>query len=276
MAVASYTSTRRPPPDPPGRWGGGRWRDAIFGDGDKIYALKWYLGLDEFYRWTPAETPPVNLQLSQTPGRGRRPPPGPRPHPGRDARAAGVFPLRGVRGAPPFHPTQVANMVRRRNPCSYPPLPASPPPDLPDGKPIITGVQESYQMHDNVNLNCTSFHSQPAAELTFYINGGQADPSWLVRYTPHEDPTTGLETSMLGLKFPLWPRLFRRGSTVTVKCTASILNMYFDSSEAVIQSDMPYHASIMEGRAAAATDSIYTRSKVLSVVASSLLLAILH
>ncbi|XP_047469412.1 uncharacterized protein LOC125025445 [Penaeus chinensis] len=149
--------------------------------------------------------------------------------------------------------------------------------NLPDGKPIITGVQESYQMHDNVNLNCTSFHSQPAAELTFYINGGQADPSWLVRYTPHEDPTTGLETSMLGLKFPLWPRLFRRGSTVTVKCTASILNMYFDSSEAIIQSDMPYHASIMEGRAAAATDSIYTRSKVLSVVVwTLLLLAILH
>ncbi|KAK7075526.1 hypothetical protein SK128_022021 [Halocaridina rubra] len=31
------------------------WAD----DGDKIYALKWYLGLDEFYRWTPAENPPV-------------------------------------------------------------------------------------------------------------------------------------------------------------------------------------------------------------------------
>lgn len=31
------------------------WAD----DGDSIYALKWYLGLDEFYRWTPAEDPPV-------------------------------------------------------------------------------------------------------------------------------------------------------------------------------------------------------------------------
>ncbi|XP_063587554.1 uncharacterized protein LOC134764817 [Penaeus indicus] len=247
--------------------GEGGWLECDWADdGDKIYALKWYLGLDEFYRWTPAETPPVKtFSMSGNPlavdvdashrGRVRIQ--------GVTLGAAGVFRCEVSAEAPSFHTeSQVANMVVV---------------DLPDGKPIITGVQESYQMHDNVNLNCTSFHSQPAAELTFYINGGQADPSWLVRYTPHEDPTTGLETSMLGLKFPLWPRLFRRGSTVTVKCTASILNMYFDSSEAVIQSDMPYHASIMEGRAAAATDSIYTRSKVLSVVFSTLfLLAIFH
>lgn len=28
-------------------------------EGESVYALKWYLGLDEFYRWTPAESPPV-------------------------------------------------------------------------------------------------------------------------------------------------------------------------------------------------------------------------
>lgn len=26
---------------------------------ENVYALKWYLGLDEFYRWTPAESPSV-------------------------------------------------------------------------------------------------------------------------------------------------------------------------------------------------------------------------
>lgn len=28
-------------------------------ENENVYALKWYLGLDEFYRWTPAETPSV-------------------------------------------------------------------------------------------------------------------------------------------------------------------------------------------------------------------------
>lgn len=28
-------------------------------EGENVYALKWYLGLEEFYRWTPAETPSV-------------------------------------------------------------------------------------------------------------------------------------------------------------------------------------------------------------------------
>lgn len=63
-----------------------------------------------------------------------------------------------------------------------------------------------------------------------------------------DDPATGLESAMLGLKFSLWPGYFRRGA-VRVKCMASILDVYKDSSEAIIKSDLPYHASIMEGRA---------------------------
>nr|XP_053632784.1 uncharacterized protein LOC128688819 [Cherax quadricarinatus] len=40
--------------------GEGGWLECEFVDeGESIYALKWYLGLDEFYRWTPAENPPV-------------------------------------------------------------------------------------------------------------------------------------------------------------------------------------------------------------------------
>ena len=31
------------------------WED----EGDHVYALKWYVGGEEFYRWTPLETPAV-------------------------------------------------------------------------------------------------------------------------------------------------------------------------------------------------------------------------
>ena len=70
-----------------------------------------------------------------------------------------------------------------------------------------------------------------------------------MQYPTYEDPETGLETSILGLRFPLRPRLLRRGMA-EVKCTASILNKYWESSVASVYGDVPYHASIMEGRAA--------------------------
>lgn len=70
-----------------------------------------------------------------------------------------------------------------------------------------------------------------------------------MQYPIYEDPETGLETAVLGLRFPLRPRLLRRGMA-EVKCTASILNKYWESSVASVYGDVPYHASIMEGRAA--------------------------
>ncbi|KAK7075527.1 hypothetical protein SK128_022022, partial [Halocaridina rubra] len=76
---------------------------------------------------------------------------------------------------------------------------------------------------------------------------GKADPLWVIHQSTLEDPATGLETAVLGIRFPLWPRLLRRGA-VSVKCTAEIPQVYWNSSEAFIVGDVPYHASIMEGR----------------------------
>lgn len=47
------------------------------------------------------------------------------------------------------------------------------PPDLPDEKPRISGVQGSYQMHEDVIVNCSSPRSLPAATLAFYVNDEQ-------------------------------------------------------------------------------------------------------
>ncbi|XP_071514169.1 uncharacterized protein [Panulirus ornatus] len=215
------------------------WLQCQFVDeGESIYALKWYLGLDEFYRWTPAENPPVKtfpvrgdpLTVDTAAS-----------HRGRvrihhvTLGAAGVFRCEVSAEAPAFHTeSAVATMTVV---------------DLPDDRPQISGAQEPYAMHEEINLNCSSPHSQPPASLTFYVNGEQADPAWLVHYRPLEDPATGLETSVLGLRFPLRPRLLH-GGFVNVKCTAAIDQLYWSSSETFIPGDLPYHASIMEGRAA--------------------------
>ncbi|XP_071521639.1 uncharacterized protein [Panulirus ornatus] len=244
--------------------GEGGWLECQFVDeGESIYALKWYLGLDEFYRWTPAESPqvktfpvkgdPLTVNTAES-------------HRGRvriqDVRlgAAGVFRCEVSAEAPAFHTeSRVATMTVV---------------DLPDEKPKITGVQESYRIHEEVSLNCSSAHSQPPASLTFYVNDEQADSTWLVHYPPLEDLATGLETAVLGLRFPLRPRLLRRGYA-NVKCTASILNLYWESSETLLSGDVPYHASIMEGRAAGDQGCSTTASVVLTLVASGLLLLLL-
>lgn len=72
----------------------------------------------------------------------------------------------------------------------------------------------------------------------------------MIQYPTYEDPETGLETSVLGLRFPLRPVLLLQRGMAEVKCTASILNKYWESSVASVYGDAPYHASIMEGRAA--------------------------
>ncbi|XP_071530511.1 uncharacterized protein [Panulirus ornatus] len=220
--------------------GEGGWLECQFVDeGESIYALKWYLGLDEFYRWTPAENPPVKTfpvrgdpltvdTAASYKGRVRI----------HDVTlgAAGVFRCEVSAEAPAFHTeSEVATMTVV---------------DLPDDKPRINGVRGgSYPLHQEVVLNCSSPHSQPPAILTFYVNDEQADPAWLVPYPALEDPATGLETAVLGLRLSLRPRLLR-GGVVNIKCTAAVLNLYWESSEVFISVDVPYHASVMEGRAA--------------------------
>ncbi|XP_064105351.1 uncharacterized protein LOC135214861 [Macrobrachium nipponense] len=236
-----------------GGWLECEWAD----DGDNIYALKWYLGLDEFYRWTPAETPPVktfpvkgnpitvDLEASRR-GRVRV---------GQvTLEATGVYRCEVSAEAPSFHTeSKVASMTIV---------------DLPDDKPLITGTRPNYQLHEEVRLNCSSPHSQPPSTLTFLVNNEQADPSWLVHYKSREDSSTGLETAVLGLRFALRPRMMRQGF-VSVKCIAQILDIYWDSSETLIMGDMPYHASVMEGRASsayklsAATTSLVSMAPVL-------------
>ncbi|XP_047470110.1 uncharacterized protein LOC125025866 [Penaeus chinensis] len=240
--------------------GEGGWLECDWADGENIYALKWYLGLDEFYRWTPAENPPVktfkvrgeplkvDIEAS---------------HKGRvrvdkvTLDAAGVFRCEVSAEGPDFHTeSHVASMTVV---------------DLPDGKPLITGLQEKYQPHDEVNLNCTSINSQPMAELAFFVNGKPAEKSWLIHQKTPEEPVTGLQTAWLGLRFSLWPGYFRRG-VVRVTCTASILEVYNDSSEAIVKGDLPHHASIMEGRASDSAGCAETSRNLLLLLASHLLL----
>ena len=41
---------------------------------------------------------------------------------------------------------------------------------LPAGPPLILGGDTEYAPGDHLHLNCTSFESKPAADLTWFVN----------------------------------------------------------------------------------------------------------
>ncbi|KAJ9580087.1 hypothetical protein L9F63_004279, partial [Diploptera punctata] len=118
---------------------------------------------------------------------------------------------------------------------------------LPKEGPQITGGRPRYQIGDTVRVNCTSGRSKPAAQLMWFINGEQANTSFLhgpqTLYTGRE----GLETSILGLEFRVKPKHFQRGD-MKLKCLATIATVYWRSNEESVEGDKPQKAPVLESR----------------------------
>ena len=72
----------------------------------------------------------------------------------------------------------------------------------PPSAPLITGGEEYYAEGHFINLTCTSNMSKPAATLSWSINGKQAPDNFLVNRRTVEHSQSGLETSLLGLRYP--------------------------------------------------------------------------
>ncbi|PSN45911.1 hypothetical protein C0J52_24207, partial [Blattella germanica] len=118
---------------------------------------------------------------------------------------------------------------------------------LPDEGPRISGGRPRYQIGDTVRVNCTSGRSKPAAQLMWFINGEQADSTFIrgpeTVYTGRE----GLETSILGLEFRVKPKHFKRGD-MKLKCLATIATVYWRSNEESVEGDKPQKAPVLESR----------------------------
>ncbi|XP_072375859.1 uncharacterized protein, partial [Diabrotica undecimpunctata] len=106
---------------------------------------------------------------------------------------------------------------------------------LPTENPVITGVEQEYQIGDEINLNCTSGRSHPASILHWYINEQQISKQDALIPYPEEYHQHGLVSSVLGLKFRLGNHHFRGGS-MRVKCVASMTPMLYQTDrESVVQ-----------------------------------------
>ncbi|XP_046743544.1 uncharacterized protein LOC124409759 [Diprion similis] len=187
-------------------------------DQEFLYSVKWYKDGNEFYRYVPGVTPPVqvfelsgvsvdianstekslvlrNVDLSST----------------------GRYRCEVSAEAPSFQTvSDHADMVVVV---------------LPSKGPHISGGRSRYQVGDTVRLNCTSAPSKPAAMLTWFINGEPADAKYL-KGPPHITGVDdrGLETAMLGLQFHVTPKHLKRGD-MNLKCLATIATVYLQSKE---------------------------------------------
>lgn len=200
---------------------------------DLLYSVKWYRGENEFFRYVPADSHP--MQIFDLPGvtvdtalsddrkitlRSVT------------LQSSGKYRCEVSADAPSFHTES----------CSAEMLVV----DLPDEVPTISGGRSKYHVGDEVHVNCTSARSRPAASLMWYINDNQADSRDLVEYTPVND-TDGLETSRLGLRFTVGPRHFPSGE-LRLRCTATIAAVYWQSSEESVEGQLPQTGPALESK----------------------------
>ena len=109
---------------------------------------------------------------------------------------------------------------------------------LPRAAPVIMGGDKEYAPGDFLHLNCTSYESKPAADLTWYINGVkvsvmnlfcghhlcffEADGGYVIPHPITSNAETGLYTSRSELFMTLGKIHFSEDGKLSVKCEASI------------------------------------------------------
>ncbi|XP_076661604.1 cell adhesion molecule 3-like [Halictus rubicundus] len=199
------------------------WYDT---EGDPLYAVKWYKGDQEFYRYAPNETPVVktfrigNLTVKKNESNATQV-----SLTNLELDAAGSYSCEVSADAPSFHTAIVdatMNVV-----------------ELPSQGPSIHGLRRKYQIGDTLRLNCTSGRSKPAANLTWYINDRQPEKSYVRTYSPLDTNESEWHVSQIGLQFLVTHDHFNAGGKLKVRCSASIYDIYWQSTEVSTEEDRP-------------------------------------
>jgi len=115
--------------------------------------------------------------------------------------------------------------------------------DLPDEKPRITGIKEKYQIGERLEALCTSWQSHPPANLTWWINEEKAREDYLMPRKVRDEYDDTF-TSVLGLRFEISRHHFKQG-VIKLKCSSSLLTIYWQSSMVELQEASPRLGRVM-------------------------------
>ncbi|XP_055635579.1 uncharacterized protein LOC129775208 isoform X2 [Toxorhynchites rutilus septentrionalis] len=211
-------------------------------DGENLYSVKWYKGRREFYRYTPKENPAMQIfpltgvQVKRAASNASQ-----LMLVGLNLSSSGKYSCEVSADAPSFHTMLVTGDLEV---C-----------EVPKHVPYIHGIRPRYRLGDIVRGNCSSAHARPAANLTWYINEVQANPSHIRIHKPFRDRKTELETSVIGLHFVVSLHHFQNGK-LKIRCTARIHEIYLQSTEKSIDEERPRVISAASSSSSSNSNSI--------------------
>ncbi|XP_035917520.1 uncharacterized protein LOC118514629 [Anopheles stephensi] len=194
-------------------------------DGESLYSVKWYKGRREFYRYTPKESPPMKIfpaqgvQVKRSASNESQ-----LTLLGLSLASSGKYSCEVSADAPSFHTMIVTGDLEV---C-----------EVPKHMPSIHGMRSRYRVGDIVRGNCTSHNSRPPANLTWYINEAQANPSYIRTHKPFRERKNDFETSLAGIHFVVGSHHFVNGK-LKIRCSARIHDIYIQSTERSIDEDRP-------------------------------------
>jgi len=117
----------------------------------------------------------------------------------------------------------------------------------PESRPVVSGLAERYKSGERVNLTCVNRATYPAANLSWFISGRKASPSWVSPTRVATEETSRLLSSYSRLNMPAKDK-------AVVKCVASILTSFWQSEDVVIKQQEPPMAPVLTDRKGEPTD----------------------
>ncbi|KFB49151.1 AGAP009267-PA-like protein [Anopheles sinensis] len=194
-------------------------------DGESLYSVKWYKGRREFYRYTPKESPPMKtfpvpgVQVKRSASNESQ-----LTLLGLSLQSSGRYSCEVSADAPSFHTMIVTGDLEV---C-----------EVPKHVPSIHGMRSRYRVGDIIRGNCTSHNSRPPANLTWFINEQQVNPSYIRTHRPYRERKNEFETSLAGIHFVAGSHHFLNGK-LKIRCMAKIHDIYLQSTERSIDEDRP-------------------------------------
>ncbi|XP_049764590.1 uncharacterized protein LOC126092904 [Schistocerca cancellata] len=190
-------------------------------EGAPLYAVKWYRGRLEFFRYSPSERPVYKIF----------------PFPGisvdlSSSNATQVV-LKSVglslSGNFSCEVTADASFLTKTVSATMHVV------ALPEGPPTLVAERERYYPGDLLRANCSAPPSRPAAQLSFYINDepvGSRRPDLSIKELPEDESQSPFQQRSSGasLRARLLPSDFAEGR-LSLKCAAEVADIYFQAAE---------------------------------------------